>query len=130
MWDLIVSVPDHCLSFYFPAISNTYRNLPLLPAASRNPALSWSRLASRSIEHVLESAFLTSRKPESRPQNYRNVSDGENGAASSKVCILLHLIYHTDIAGIVYSKSKKISNDQELIQSDPIYRPQNQKGNN
>ena len=26
-------------------------------------------------------------------------------------------------------KSKKISNDQELIQSDPISRPQNQKGN-
>ena len=20
MWDLIVSVPDHCLSFYFPSI--------------------------------------------------------------------------------------------------------------
>ena len=27
-------------------------------------------------------------------------------------------------------QSKKISNDQELIQSDPISRPQNQKGNN
>ena len=27
-------------------------------------------------------------------------------------------------------KSKKISNDQELIQSDPTSRPQNQKGNN
>ena len=22
MWDLIVSVPDHCLSFYFSLISN------------------------------------------------------------------------------------------------------------
>ena len=28
------------------------------------------------------------------------------------------------------SVSKKISNDQELIQSDPISCPQNQKGNN
>ena len=28
------------------------------------------------------------------------------------------------------SESKKISNDQELIQSDPISCPQNQKGNN
>ena len=28
------------------------------------------------------------------------------------------------------SQSKKISNDQELIQSDPISSPQNQKGNN
>ena len=27
-------------------------------------------------------------------------------------------------------KSKKISNDQELIQSDPISCPKNQKGNN
>ena len=27
-------------------------------------------------------------------------------------------------------ESKQISNDQELIQSDPISRPQNQKGNN
>ena len=27
-------------------------------------------------------------------------------------------------------ESKRISNDQELIQSDPIYCPQNQKGNN
>ena len=29
-----------------------------------------------------------------------------------------------------HEKSKKISNDQELIQSDPISCPQNQKGNN
>ena len=29
-----------------------------------------------------------------------------------------------------YGQSKKISNDQELIQSDPISCPQNQKGNN
>ena len=29
-----------------------------------------------------------------------------------------------------YVKSKKISNDQELIQSDAISCPQNQKGNN
>ena len=28
------------------------------------------------------------------------------------------------------ASSKKISNDQELIQSDPTPRPQNQKGNN
>ena len=29
-----------------------------------------------------------------------------------------------------YFQSKKISNDQELIQSDPTSCPQNQKGNN
>ena len=32
--------------------------------------------------------------------------------------------------GYLYEQSKKISNDQELIQSDPISYPQNQKGNN
>ena len=32
--------------------------------------------------------------------------------------------------GLGSMKSKKISNDQELIQSDPISCPQNQKGNN
>ena len=31
---------------------------------------------------------------------------------------------------LVHEKSKKIINDQELIQSDPISCPQNQKGNN
>ena len=30
----------------------------------------------------------------------------------------------------ILMRSKKISNDQELIQSDPISCPQNQKGNN
>ena len=33
-------------------------------------------------------------------------------------------------ARYIILKSKKISNDQELIQSDPISCPQNQKGNN
>ena len=35
-----------------------------------------------------------------------------------------------DIFIFVFVQSKKISNDQELIQSDPISCPQNQKGNN
>ena len=37
-------------------------------------------------------------------------------------------VFLDNIHGII--KSKKISNDQELIQSDPISCPQNQKGNN
>ena len=32
--------------------------------------------------------------------------------------------------GFVIDQNKKISNDQELIQSDPTSCPQNQKGNN
>ena len=31
---------------------------------------------------------------------------------------------------LILRQSKKISNNQELIQSDPISCPQNQKGNN
>ena len=27
MWDLIVSVPDHCLSFYFPNVGSLYFSL-------------------------------------------------------------------------------------------------------
>ena len=42
-------------------------------------------------------------------------------ASDKEPNILLHL---------VSVRSKKISNDQELIQSDPISCPQNQKGNN
>ena len=39
--------------------------------------------------------------------------------------VLLNFIHCT-----LLLKSKKISNDQELIQSDPTSCPQNQKGNN
>ena len=38
------------------------------------------------------------------------------------------LVRHMVFVGNV--QNKKISNDQELIQSDPISCPQNQKGNN
>ena len=37
---------------------------------------------------------------------------------------------HQSTYNNVCKQSKKISNDQELIQSDPISCPQNQKGNN
>ena len=35
-----------------------------------------------------------------------------------------------ELQGRLHLESKKISNDQELIQSDPTSCPQNQKGNN
>ena len=35
-----------------------------------------------------------------------------------------------NLTSLLDLKGKKISNDQELIQSDPISCPQNQKGNN
>ena len=41
--------------------------------------------------------------------------------------LILTLMQTIDIG---LKQSKKISNDQELIQSDPISCPQNQKGNN
>ena len=48
------------------------------------------------------------------------------------------LSFRTDMPGqtvqtqirLLLEESKKISNDQDLIQSDPISCPQNQKGNN
>ena len=37
MWDLIVSVPDHCLSFYFSfLIENIYQSCDLGRAVGRN----------------------------------------------------------------------------------------------
>ena len=43
--------------------------------------------------------------------------------------LLWHSLDFSSFSGVKI-KSKKISNDQELIQSDPTYCPQNQKGNN
>ena len=48
---------------------------------------------------------------------------------SRNTCFVLHQKL-SEILGLSIRKSKKISNDQELIQSDPISCPQNQKGNN
>ena len=39
-------------------------------------------------------------------------------------------LYRLQLQQPARQKSKMISNDQELIQSDPTSRPQNQKGNN
>ena len=49
-----------------------------------------------------------------------------------KYCMMgpLVLMKIYDVPGSFQVKSKKISNNQELIQSDPISCPQNQKGNN
>ena len=49
--------------------------------------------------------------------------------------LLLNFLFQGQISLIILGTrkirlSKKISNDQELIQSDPISCPQNQKGNN
>ena len=50
--------------------------------------------------------------------------------ADTVIChVFLHNVTESDYFPWV-KKSKKISNDQELIQSDPISCPQNQKGNN
>ena len=40
----------------------------------------------------------------------------------------LYSLYLTHLGAADFLLSKKISNDQELIQSDPISCPQNQKG--
>ena len=48
----------------------------------------------------------------------------------SKVCIEPKYSLQIIALFLNWKQSKKISNDQELIQSDPISCPQNQKGNN
>ena len=56
LWEEDLDVcAQSCRGDWLPALLNTYRNLRFLPAASRKPEhrkLSWSRLASSSIEHV------------------------------------------------------------------------------
>ena len=48
MWDLIVSIPDHCLSFYFkdaPLMSHVMKNLFLPYANSKDgDQTAWMRL--------------------------------------------------------------------------------------
>ena len=36
MWDLIVSVPDHCLSFYFPTIWKQAKVNPLFKTGAKD----------------------------------------------------------------------------------------------
>ena len=60
----------------------------------------------------------------------------ENGKDSPEIdiifsrCIPSTVVTPTIVEEKCSLKSKKISNDQELIQSDPTSCPQNQKGNN
>ena len=46
-----------------------------------------------------------------------------------RMLVIMYRIYATDDFAYL-TQSKKISNDQELIKSDPTSCPQNQKGNN
>ena len=43
---------------------------------------------------------------------------------------LIQVVSNTTVEKMCTMESKKVSNDQELIQSDPISCPENQKGNN
>ena len=57
--------------------------------------------------------------------------DGTKRTARCKWCKMLFYFCESErLSESERLKSKKISNDQELIQSDPISCPQNQKGNN
>ena len=59
------------------------------------------------------------------PLDYMFIKSGVSKLKISGIYMSDHKHYFSDNL-----KSKKISNDQELIQSDPISCPQNQKGNN
>ena len=67
MWDLIVSVPDHCLSFYFfstrtPASSSSSAYTTLSSAKQELVIISWSSNAS----HIILSRKMLKRIGESR----------------------------------------------------------------
>ena len=61
---------------------------------------------------------------------------GSYNPASNKTWVIAWQNQQNDLPNLIrvsavrMKKSKKISNDQELIQSDPTSCPQNQKGNN
>ena len=52
-----------------------------------------------------------------------------NVAFSIHTCIV-KILFHPRHVNVVPLRNKKVSNDQELIQSDPTSCPENQKGNN
>ena len=68
--------------------------------------------------HLDETEFIVFQYVLKFPK-YPCASDRERNRMFSKIC-----------SESTKVKSKKTSNDQELIQSDPTSRPQNQKGNN
>ena len=61
-------------------------------------------------------------KSQQNEQSPGNIEPYESGSGNDADVVI------TGVSS--YAQSKKISNDQELIQSDPISCPQNQKGNN
>ena len=72
----ILAIAESCHGDWLPALSNTYKNLPFLPAASRNSGhigsyhrAGWFPALSNTYR---KSAFFTGSKPEFRAQNYRN----------------------------------------------------------
>ena len=73
-------------------------------------------------------------KEENEPHHVRNRSYTYIGISkkshSKAESILNWLKKSTKYKNLQHLWSKKISNDQELIQSDPTSCPQNQKGNN
>ena len=50
MWDLIVSVPDHCLSFYFIEIQNSGASVPSDPD---DPVTLTERSRSQEPKHTI-----------------------------------------------------------------------------
>ena len=107
MWDLIVSVPDHCLSFYFS-------------------------MKELKISHYTFASQVF-RRNHPHFQNLQNGTYLRHHFVNIEACIAESPVSHipgSKLANIAYPFKVKRSNDQELIQSDPISCPQNQKGNN
>ena len=85
--------------------------------------IEWSKLTTtQNIKTILNTMYMIDR---SAYKYTRTVIFKINEVHICKIHFKVHLIFKMN-----FKLSKKISNDQELIQSDPTSRPQNQKGNN
>ena len=54
MWDLLVSVPDHCLSFYFDETSNNYITAEVDVGSTRTITVFCTVLALGPFKHLME----------------------------------------------------------------------------
>ena len=103
MWDLIVSVPDHCLSFYF-----LFR--PSVRGFSSHQCKYGGRVLFRNIERQ--------KKKKKKKTNHRNFLGDRLELWPSKHTLQMVNNSKDKNGSVKLIESKKISNDQELIQSD------------
>ena len=112
MWDLIVSDPDHCFSFYLVNVPEVCKKLIAYQSSGGAVSGIIQRYMTANPDNTL------AQLKEQLAVRFSDVTDAQMALS------LLRRVKQKQV------ESKKISNDQELTQSDPTSCPQNQKGNN